>query len=319
MNNRKSIFESVHFLNEGIGIGFLVALSLPFIFSTVVLGSITITNKIDQSKIKKGLNNFAKENLPKNFTKNITVKGVQPSQLIDIAGGNEEDIKILKYNNCICLTLEENDNIIAYCVYDTNNFQYKYNIINSKYKNDKNIDLYIRALFEYKIGRYGDALKSIVKKLNFSHTPFFSSSKEAEQGKRVLTKDEEKEIQKQSSDLISKLQAFVKSNVQKCRVEQGLYPSTSSIKSIRIYPTDIDIPDYVDDKYSEILESDKFKKFVEDGKKAFIKFAKNNGFELKGDNRAFDSDKYGYLNLYYKSPYSEDGESIPVIVIEPNF
>ncbi len=295
MSKRKStIFESVQFLNEGFGAGVLFAISLPFIATISLIGAKAIGEKIDSMRIKKELENFYQSKIKNKTNNNFYVKGINPIELIENVDGNKSDINKLKYSQCISLAIyDNNDELISYCIYDEHTRKYGYNILESSYKKDKDIKLYITALYESKLGVYGDSLKSIIPNLSYGDKNIIHS-KEYKNGTRKLSENEKNDISKQIEEVSSKFKLFLKSKIRKCNIRDQ--SNDKFYTYLDIEPDNF--PDFNTDenKYYEVINSDAFQKFRDNVYECFISFCKNNGFLVK-KYTAVNSEKYPYVSI----------------------
>lgn len=305
----ENIFESVQFINEGI-LGFLggcilVNISLPLVLIGVVLAVSSIQSSDARNKIRKELDKALKERKElsalrdkiKNDVKIISVDEL--SKHINI---NDKDLSTIKNNDVTVMAIfDKKNNIIAYCLVDTNYrmLAYGYTIVDKSIGTSDVVNKYIRALFELKIGVVGEGIKYFV-----GNAPYLDIKskdlKELDNKATYLPKDEAetiyKTLKKLSEDIYKML---VLSKIQDMNVRRP----TKFERYTGFYIDIVNDIENVNFEYSDNKEEyGKLKNIL---KNIMTKL----GFKYDGDTYRSDDDKYKYIyvGLDY-TEYNEDDE-----------
>lgn len=217
----ENIFESVQFINEGIGTAAAIAagailgpIAIPLAISTIILSVMSIKSAADKSRIRNVLrkeleNNKDLEKLKDKMDNKIKI--LSEDELAKYIKISDKDKNIINtYDVSIMAIFDKIGKIIAYCLVTPKHttMQYGYTIIDKSIGNSEIVDKYIQALFELEIGIIGDGIKYFVK-----HPGYISrngkTSKAIDNKANYVTdemsRDILKELEAVSNELYSKI------------------------------------------------------------------------------------------------------------------
>ena len=169
MNDKKEygIFNEVHFMNEGVAgaiLGsFAVMYGIPLGMILIGVGISSINNAAVRSGIRKHLKKIAKEdkNIQKFDDEMKVIRFINVNSLIKLI--SDRDKMMAKSDQVSCAIIEgENKKLLAYAIKEINSNKYAFYIYDKSYRGSKNLEEYIKALFEYKFGIIGEGIKTLV-------------------------------------------------------------------------------------------------------------------------------------------------------------
>lgn len=300
----ENIFESVQFINEGLT-SYLAAAISPNSFGLALIGVSIIAGIIIKSQEKNKVRNALKHALNNNKDlkplKDKMKKGVRiisADQLAKRIKIDEKDVDtIKKYDVSVMIIVDNDDKIIAYCLVmpDSKNIRFGYNIVDKSLHN-KEIDYFIRASFELKLGVADEGIKHFIKKPGILNQKK-ETKDDIEKHTNYMSEDESKDvydtIKTLANDLYSKFKSAV-SGVKSTDIDE--YGN-----SFYVYLTcdelDMDYGDVDEDEYDDVYEKDE--KVFDNINKKLTTILKRIGFEYNSSNVSFTSteDKYKHIQI----------------------
>ena len=284
------IFESVEFLNEGIGFGTILLSGLLLaggIGATVSLIKDTISDSKDKKMIKQALKTAreSNEDIAKIDERIKTIRVFSREKFLEQDFVKDEDRYKLKATPVsIYCAVDKDDKIIAYTIYDGKAGNCLFGLVDTGLKPD--VIEYLKVLFEYRMGLKGDNTKKFLKIAKFNR-PYGYLGKDTPTTIAAnyddLTDEEktklDKDLKKLSSDFIS----FVKTKI-----------------SIHIYdknePIDKDGNVRNWNAYDKYYASSGPQDFMDKASEVFEDFCKKHNLAIgKGDRAIGTKDNYPYI------------------------
>lgn len=301
-HTENGIFESVEFLNEGVGAFLLGGLLLAAgVEATVFLIRDTINDSKDKRMIKQALKAARESNedidaIDKRI-KNIRVFSREKFLEQDFVK-EEDKYKLKSAPVSIYCAVDKDDKIIAYTIYESKAGSCLFGLADTHLKPDA-VE-YLKVLFEYRMGLKGEHTKKFLKITKFNH-PYGYLGK----GSPITTvanyndlTDEEKyrldkDMKKLSSDFIS----FVKAKMSGCNVEVD-----DDRDNISIHIYDKNEPIMRDGTVRNQSAYDKYwassapQEFLDRAGKVFKEFCKTHNLSIgKSDTAIGTKDNYPYI------------------------
>ena len=307
----ENIFESVQFINEAFYSSALAAVLSSNYFaaaliSVVLVGGIINKTTGEKDKIRKALKNALNHNKDLKPLKERMKKGVRiisANQLADRIKISDKDIEVIKKNDVsIMIIVDKDDKLIAYCIVapGSRNTSFGYTIVD-KSLNNKEIDWFIRASFELKIGIAGDGIKHFIKKPGDVKQKD-STAKDIENHANYLSNNESKEAYKIIKDFANILNSKVKNIIPGVKAENFEEDKDHNHFYINLVCDKIYYSDYSDAR--EELDDDEYDELYNKDEEVFDKILaklkailKAYEFSYNGNHFTSSDDKYKYIRV----------------------
>ena len=314
-NQEYGIFENVQFLNEGAFLRTLIFLGATIIIGSVIKGK--IDRFCDEKQIKKGLENLKADKNTSNFAKKVDgIRFIKKDSFLEKVDADKNASYALSSSDCSILIMEDDKgDILSYAIFDTSSAKCVYGFVDKSI--NENTKKYIGAMFEYRFGVYGDNLKSITKKLNYTYNNKKLKDTRANENSTNINNLSEQEKTKLQNDLkkiSNELAKFLKSKCSKYEVNVEFNSDYSLNKN---GPKDYDYycfisvsdprePDMMtnEDAYDAYYASNKPNEFtndinsaIEEIEKKFNIISNDYGTTFKGT-----PDSYPYVFIDYYGP-----------------
>lgn len=303
-HTENGIFESVKFLNEGIGFGTILLSGLLLaggIGATVSLIKETIDDSKDKKMIKQALKSARESNqdIAAIDERIKTIRVFNREKFLEQDFVKDEDkYKLKAAPVSIYCAVDKDDKIIAYTIYDGKVGNCLFGLVDTGLKPD--VIEYLKVLFEYRMGLKGDNTKKFLKIAKFNH-PYGYLGKDRPTTIAAnyddLTDEEksrlEKDMKKLSSDFIS----FVKTKMAGYNVEVD-----DDDDNISIHIFDKNEPIMRDgtirnwNAYDKYWASSGPQEFIDKASKVFEEFCKKHDLSIGNGDRAMGTkDNYPYI------------------------
>lgn len=224
MGRRRNIFESVTFLNEGLGTVLMVGIIGFYATGIAIAAGYSLVEKSQQNAVKKALKAVAKRDDIKQIDQRISsIRAISKKELVDKNKIAEKDIPSFTRANISIFAALENDEILACVVVDHDSEKCKYFVSDKSIKDDALAYLYARI--ELHMEFIGENIKKFVDEKKIS---LISSSRSVFTNKysdsdnpdiAILSKDVQDQIYKDLEDVCKESIAFLKSKCKTYKVE----------------------------------------------------------------------------------------------------